>query len=148
MTRYPGEARRVSATPVDSSHSLRRMLAGALVVLIPWMFGCARASQSEAIRNLKDATVPPSDTAPALDNPAPEGQSLRYSWQFDSRFDASTYLDWVTRGFTNQGFSVRRRDASSVELTRVDGGDAYRIRIEVGGATPTRVQVVVRASPD
>lgn len=117
-------------------------------VLFACFIACACGSPYQHIRDLKDATVPAGDRAPALDEPVRSDQSLQFSWEFDSHLEPASYLEWVAAQLTKRRFTVQRRDAAAVELTRIDGGDAYRMRVEVVSSAPTHVRVGLRASAD
>jgi hypothetical protein len=109
---------------------------------------CACSPLYGPVREIKEATVPPGDTAPVLEEPVREAQSLRFSWEFDSHLEPPAYLEWITTRLINRGFAMQQRDAMSIGMTRLDGGDAYRLRIEVTGRSPTHVRVSLLASPN
>lgn len=92
--------------------------------------------------------MPAGDRAPSLDEPVRSDHSLQFSWDFDSHLDPETYLDWAAEQLAKRGFTIQRRDVASAELTRVDSGDAYRMRVEIVSSSPTHVRVTLRASAD
>ena|SRR2546423_1862562 len=126
----------------------RRERGTGLVLLIGCLLACACGDQYEAVRSLKDASVPPGDTAPALDAPVQDGLSLQFAWEFNSHFEPSAYLERVAERFSTRDFTIQRHDASSLEMTRVESGDEYRMHVEVSSGSPTLVRVTLRSSPD
>jgi hypothetical protein len=106
------------------------------------------SSPRQTVRAIKDATVPAGDTADTLVDPVTERQSMRFGWEFDSHLDAARYLDWVLGQLTNIGFAINQRGPNAIALTRLEGGDAYRMRIEVVRQSPTHVRVTLTISPD
>lgn len=118
------------------------------VVSIACLLTWACGSPAETVRHIKDATVPAGDRAPVLAGPVREAQSLQFSWEFDSALEPVAYLEWVTARLANRGFTIQQREDASVGMSRVDEGDAYRVRVEVSRGVPTHVRVSLRASPD
>jgi hypothetical protein len=97
---------------------------------------------------VKGATVPTGDPVPALEEPVYSDNALQFTWAFDTHLDPRTYLEWVSSQLTTRGFTVQSANSSALELSRVDGGDAYRVRIDVVSSPPTQVRIGLRASPD
>jgi hypothetical protein len=145
-SKTPGALRLVVlANPHMRMTPLRQVTALALIAC-PLAWACG--SRHDTMRDIKDATIPHGDSAPVLEDPVPDGQGLRFSWEFTTRSNGSDYLDWVTTPFSNRGFTVVRRDVSSIHLNKTEGGDSYRMQIEIVSGSPTHVRVNLRVSPD
>ena len=108
----------------------------------------ACGSRYEGIQALKGATVPTGDRVPALEEPLHSDNALQFTWDFDTHLDPRTYLEWVSSQLTVRGFTVQSANSRTLELSRVDGGDAYRVRIDIVSSPPTHVRIGLRASPD
>jgi hypothetical protein len=126
----------------------RLSTAHTFVALVACLLGWACGSPYPTVRQIEDDTVPPGDTVPVFDQPVRESQSLRFSWEFDSHLEPAAYVDWVTKQLTARGFTVQQRQPSSIGMVRIHGGDAYRLRIDVTGGSPTHVRVTLRSSPN
>jgi hypothetical protein len=121
---------------------------GCLLAVTAGLAVCACEWRYQAAGDIKNATVPPGDTAPPLSDPVTGPQSLRFGWEFDSHLDASQYLAWAVEQLPHRGFAVQQRGSNAIALTRLDGGDAYRMRIEIVGQSPTHVRITLTVSPD
>lgn len=108
--------------------------------------GCA--SPYPRVFHIKDVTVPAGDTSPRLADPVSEGYARRFTWEFDSHLDATGYLEWLVPRLTQDGFAVPARRGNAIAVARLDGGDAYRMSVEVSASPPTHVRVTLVVSPD
>jgi hypothetical protein len=88
--------------------------------------------QYESIRAVKYATVPAGDAAPALDPPVRDGGSLLFTWKFNSHFDPAAYLEWATNQMSKRGFTIQRRERSSIEVTKVGPESGAALATVVG----------------
>ena len=115
-------------------------LTGALL-----LYGCS--AEYPTVVMIKLATVPAGGTADALGAPARDNQSLRFTWNVETSLDREHYVEWVTAGLIRSGFALRPGDQRFLTFSKLDGGDAYRLTIEVTQEHPTRAQVILTLSP-
>ena len=126
-------------------HSLTR-ISVALICLVVIAAGCGHSyRKAEAI---EDATVPAGDSHPDFSAPVSTDHAITFTWAFETHFDSHAYEEWVVAQLTSQGFALVRRQAG-LALSRLDGGDAYRLHLEI---TPSpsgaHVQATLVVTPD
>lgn len=107
----------------------------------------ACGSPYPAVQKILDATVPAGDPVPPLPDRVRENISFRFVWDFDTHLTDAAYLETTVQRLTYDGFSTNQRTPSSVSMTRLDGGDAYRLTLEVVTPSPTRVRATLVISP-
>ncbi len=120
---------------------------GSLIAIGAGLSVCACAPQYPTVLKIKIATVPVGDTAGPLGEPIRQNQSLRFTWTVETHFEETRYLEWVAAGLGREGFTLHQRQENSLTLAKLDGGDAYRLYVEVTPEHPTHVQVTITVTP-
>lgn len=133
---------------VRSSHPRLRLVLSSLLLAASFVPLWACAPQYPTAVRIKLATVPIGDAVDRLGDPIRENGSLRFAWTVESHFDPARYLEWVAAGLAREGFTTQQRQGRSLALTKFDGGDSFRLNIEVFREGPTRVRVGLIVSPD
>ena len=123
-------------------------LPGLLVSVMSAVCLWACSPQYPTVVRIKLTTVPPGGTVDRLGEPVRENHTVRFFWVVESQLAPVRYLEWVVGGLTREGFAIQQRQRLALVLTTFDGGDSYRLNLEVSGEAPTRVRVQLAVSPD
>lgn len=92
-------------------------------------------------------TVPGGDAVPSLSGPTRSGQSIQFTWDFQTHLTPTAYSAWLPEQLRD--FELVSGDGPQLRLAKHLGGDSYRLLVtaELDGAT-TRVHVQLTESPD
>ena len=92
-------------------------------------------------------TVPKEDARPGISGPMRPGESIQFTWDFQTHLTPTSYKAWLPEQLRD--FEVVSGDGPQLRLAKHSGGDSYRLLVtaESDGAT-TRVHVQLTESPD
>lgn len=118
----------------------------ALICLVVIAVGCGNGYRTAGA--IEDATVPAGDSHPDFSAPVSTDRSISFTWAFETHLGSHAYEEWVVAQLTSQGFELVRRQPD-LALSRLDGGDAYRLHLEVTPSpTGAHVQATLVVTPD
>ena len=117
-----------------------------MAALIAGLSNVACDSSDRIATDILRRTIPPGDSSPLLSRPTWSGQSVRFTWEFETGVGPG-YADWLVQHLHE--FRVFERDASHLWLSKYVEGEAYTLRIALEPMIQrTYVRVTLTASPD
>jgi hypothetical protein len=145
-----GTYERASATPrpaVTLGLVARRTVFVACMGLMGLSLSACDDPSRSLAQDVLSRTIPPGDPVPSLSEPVRSGQSLQFTWDFESRMDPTGYADWLKTRLGD--FQVIDGRASNLHLAKQVDGDAYRLHVTLlSGTGVTGVHMQLTASPD
>jgi len=119
----------------------------ATLLLVAGLSATACDSSNGVASDLLRRTVPAGDSTPTLSGPVRTGQSVQFTWEFQTHLGASAYMDWLARQLHE--YRMVARDASQLRLAKGVAGDAYVLMIALEPINErTYVRITFSASPD
>lgn len=119
----------------------------AILLLVAGLCATACDSSSGVANDVLRKTVPAGDLRPTLSGPVQTGQSLQFTWEFETHLGASAYTEWLVRQLHD--YRIVERDPSQLRLAKGVTGDAYLLMIALEPInTRTYVRVTFSALPD
>ena len=125
--------------------AIRFVLLAGLVSAASLSAGCdsSRTTVQEILRR----TIPPGDAVPTLSEPVKSGQSLQFTWEFDTRLTPSEYQVWLKEHVHD--FEVVQESPSGLSMATHIGGDTYRLLMTADpGTGTTHIRAQLTASAD
>jgi hypothetical protein len=125
--------------------AIRFVLLAGLVSATGLSAGCdsSRTTELEMLRR----TIPPGDAVPTLSEPVRSGQSLQFTWDFDTRLTSSKYQAWLKEHLRD--FEAVQEGPFRLRLATHIGGDAYRLLMTAEpGTGTTHIHAQLTASAD
>ena len=141
----PAASAYANATTMTFRSPARVALPAALLIVAILSAAC---DVSEALADgILRRTVPPEDARPSLSGPTRSGQSIQFTWDFQTHLTPTAYSAWLPEQLRD--FELVSGDGPQLRLAKHLGGDSYRLLVtaELDGAT-TRVHVQLTESAD
>ena len=141
----PAASAYANATPMIVRSPTRVALPAVLLVVASLSVACD-ASEAPAEGILR-RTVPHEDARPTISGPTRSGQSIQFTWDFQTHLTPTAYSAWLPEQLRD--FELVPGDGPQLRLSKHLGGDSYRLLVtaESDGAT-THVHVQLTESPD